>query len=648
MSGLLTNFLAPHFLGFLGLIPIVILLYLLKLRRTEVVIASTMLWLKSLQDLTANAPFQRLRANLLLFLQILALFLLALALSRPFLRAEGARGDNLCLIIDRSASMATEEMNGSRLALAKEKALELVEAMDSGDRMMVIAFADSAEVGCDLTDNRRRLRQAIEGIQASNAQSNLRDVMLLARSLAPRNEEVESVVPDLELLLLSDGKISDAEQMDGLSMNLTFLQIGETVNNAGIVRFSLRNPEEGVGDRQVFVSVHNENTQPLDTTLSLYFDDSLLAVEAVQAPPGKTTQLAFAMPPLAESGLLRAELDQEDALDVDNRAWLALRDTAFLQVLLVSENDAGGAFFLRRALTLDPRVQLSATTPENYTDTGGYDLTIFNAWAPELPEESDPEAGIDMLPMGASLFINALPPLPGLRAEGTVENPALLATASDHPLTRFLHPGNTRIAKALRVTLPEGAINLISTANSTLLADVSRGGHPVAICTFDLADSNWPLHLSFPLFVQNLLAWLPRSGAASEMSVQAGTPLELMGTPEESTVRVELPDGSSQELSLDPTRPVLFGNTEQTGPYQVIHAAVNEGDEPLIEYHAVNLLDQNESAIAPAKELRLGRGTAQALEGNIQFNREFWRALLAAALVVLLVEWWIYSRRAWM
>ena len=39
IGGLLSNvFLAPMFLWFLGLIPIVILLYLLKLRRTRVVI----------------------------------------------------------------------------------------------------------------------------------------------------------------------------------------------------------------------------------------------------------------------------------------------------------------------------------------------------------------------------------------------------------------------------------------------------------------------------------------------------------------------------------------------------------------------------------------------------------------------------------
>ena len=59
------------------------MLYFLKLRRRELPIPSTLLWKKAIQDLQVNAPFQKLRKNLLLLLQLLLLLLLLLALSRP-------------------------------------------------------------------------------------------------------------------------------------------------------------------------------------------------------------------------------------------------------------------------------------------------------------------------------------------------------------------------------------------------------------------------------------------------------------------------------------------------------------------------------------------------------------------------------------
>ena len=72
-GGAAMNFLAPVALALGLLLPVIVAFYLLKLRRTEHQISSTYLWRKMIRDVEANAPWQKLKPNLLLFLQLLFL-----------------------------------------------------------------------------------------------------------------------------------------------------------------------------------------------------------------------------------------------------------------------------------------------------------------------------------------------------------------------------------------------------------------------------------------------------------------------------------------------------------------------------------------------------------------------------------------------
>ena len=55
------KFLSPEAFLFAATIPVVILFYLLKRRRTVKLVSSTLLWQKFLAETQANAPFQKLR-----------------------------------------------------------------------------------------------------------------------------------------------------------------------------------------------------------------------------------------------------------------------------------------------------------------------------------------------------------------------------------------------------------------------------------------------------------------------------------------------------------------------------------------------------------------------------------------------------------
>ena len=104
------NFLAPLGFFFALFIPAVIILYLLKLKRIDMPISSTLLWRISLDDLKANTPFQKLKKNLLLFLQLLIIAILTFAVARPVLRLGGLEGQSFIVLLDCSASMSATDV----------------------------------------------------------------------------------------------------------------------------------------------------------------------------------------------------------------------------------------------------------------------------------------------------------------------------------------------------------------------------------------------------------------------------------------------------------------------------------------------------------------------------------------------------------
>ncbi len=89
------NFIAPlmFIVGGVAMAGIVTM-YLLRLRREERTVSSTFLWSQLVRDVEANAPWQRLRHNWLLWLQLLIALLLAFALARPFLPTAGVSGQS--------------------------------------------------------------------------------------------------------------------------------------------------------------------------------------------------------------------------------------------------------------------------------------------------------------------------------------------------------------------------------------------------------------------------------------------------------------------------------------------------------------------------------------------------------------------------
>ena len=120
------------FLGWgvlLSVPPLIVLLYFLKLKRAPLVVPSTYLWSRAIEDMHVNTIWQKLRRNILLWLQLLFVALLILAVLRPGNQAMQATQERLVLLIDQSASMNASVGSETRLEIAKRRATELVDGM---------------------------------------------------------------------------------------------------------------------------------------------------------------------------------------------------------------------------------------------------------------------------------------------------------------------------------------------------------------------------------------------------------------------------------------------------------------------------------------------------------------------------------------
>ena len=347
----------------------IIALYFLKLRRRPVRVPSTILWRRSLEDLHVNSLFQRLRRNLLLFLQLLAVALAMLALAGPRMRGTAGLGQRFVLLIDSSASMSATDVAPTRLAKAKEAAKKVVSEMDADDLAMVIKFADSAQVVSNYTGDRRGCA-ADRFDPALASATSLRDGLQVAAGLANPSKQigegvVASSVVTPKLFIYTDGGFADVE---GFSLGNLEPQV--VVIGPPPPPYSASKPESRPGRREGQGPTHpttwgSWRFRPGETKTSPTFTSSSAGCTtsgmprfrprrsstAHAAEPGEETKLVDAIGlkipaqsdqsfkfDLPDTGLAPFEvrLTVTDALEVDNRAFAVAGTTRKAQVLAVT------------------------------------------------------------------------------------------------------------------------------------------------------------------------------------------------------------------------------------------------------------------------------------------------------------------------
>ena len=551
-------FVAPLALVGLAFVPLIVAFYLLKLRRDEAPVPSTLLWQRLVADLEANAPWQRLRKSLLLLLQVLLAIALAILAARPFLERPAGLARDIVLVLDTSASMAATDVTPSRLDAAKAAALEALRDLPSGGKVSVVAAGRSARVVANGTTDRGRVRQAIEGVTAETAPGDLGDALRLASALAARSSDAEVLVAtDAALAAIPDSRVDAPVRV---------LQVGRSAKNQAIVALAVRTAPSGV-TRSAFISVANFDVEAARRRIQLFGDGEALEARDIFLDPQARADVNIDDIPgdveVVEVRLVAATdapaSTNPDDLSADDRAWAVVPPSEKRQVLLVSKGDP----YLETALTYLPDTELYGWDPAEWDDLTGieeFELIIFEGFLPaELPAK--PILAIAP-PRTSDLGV----------VSGTLRGPGIGTLSPDEPILRYVDLSTTHIAEATKLVLPDWARAVIpGPAGAPLLYTGERAGLPVAVLAFEPRRSDLPLQVAFPILLANLTGELVGGSEAPSEAVAPGTPLTLPIPAGASGIRVTRPDGST--VDLVPGTPgaatVAFSQTELLGVYTV-------------------------------------------------------------------------------
>ncbi len=669
----------------------IVALYFLKLRRRPVRVPSTILWRRSVEDLHVNSLFQRLRRNLLLFLQLLTVALAMLALAGPRMKGSSGQGQRFVLLIDRSASMAATDVVPNRLTKAKQAARKVVSEMDGDDLAMVITFDDSAQVVSNYTSDRRALLQRIDSIEPSQSTTSLREGLQVAAGLANPSRQIgEGVVASSivapKLLIYTDGGFADVEGFSLGNLEPEVIVIGPPLppyspppegttapdakararnpsDNIAILALQSRRDEDKPEIYQLFGRVHNYRAEEVSTEAQLFRhaadkpgdEGTLVDAIALKLAPQSDQSFKFDLP---DNGLTPFEvrLTEKDALDVDNRAYTVVGTTRKAQVLAITEGNRYLTDTLKTPSATEHADITIMTANEAKNEAvvrdlkgGRYDLVIYDGVKPDSPPEAN------------ALYFGVFPPGPAYAHAKDVAQPVILDWDIAHPMLQYIRDLSlVYVAKASVVDLPAGARSLIDGNQGSLAFIVPREGYTDTIVTFPLMDgaipnTTWFRYISFPLFILNSIEALGnlREGGGEEMATP-GRPVVLHADTLARTITISSAGGQAPEtVSRSPQGGFVFNQANKTGIY-----LARWEPKGLLPF-AVNLFDPRESDLAPrglvpdgvpesqaeSYKIKIGYNPVTGTQKPATVQKDIWWWLALGALGVLLVEWYIYNRR---
>lgn len=627
-------------------------LYLLRMRRRQLVVPFAALWEQVTRESESRRLWRKLRRLLSWLLQLIVLALICMALGDP--RPEVWLRDpvSLAIVVDHSASMAgpaPDEPDTTRLDLARRRAQQELLALGPADRAVVIGASEEVAVFSPLATESTGLVAGLQRLHPRFGEADLTQAIALA------NHAVGDRAGP-RILVLTDGAVSPAgaralEQCAEGPTPCEVARVTGPADNVAITAFAARRYPYARDRIEVLTEVRNLGDTPITAVLEIEADDAPMGTATLQLAPGESKRQVLADLDAARSRFI-ARIRPENAestvfgLPHDDVAYAVVPPLNPLDVVLVTD---GGNLFLEAALlVLDDHVRLTALSPAEARQTS-------------RPEFTD--ADVIFYDVGANALPSALPdahvvlfdpwrypdsPSP-IAKKADVERPFLTEQERGHAVLDHIVLKDVNISRGTTFEIEAGDEVLIRTLGDPI-AVLREAEHTVVAFGFDPRQSDLPMRSAFPIIVDNLIRYFEQREAGFVANVPVGANRELsladLGLVADEITRVEVkgPEGPPRTLPVERGRfrlralvPGFYVVTALDGPLEgsSVELAVNQAN-----LHASDLHDQIE-----ALELPVAATAAPAPEPSPLPQGPLWTLVMLVAAGLIALEWASYHRR---
>lgn len=587
----------------LSIIPLIII-YLLRPRPLKIKIPSLM-FLMDIEKKKRLNIFRKFLKDPLFLMQLFVLILTSIAIAEPFIIANEERGGgHTVIVLDASASMQAD----GRFGRAVEEANKFLSSKNT------VILAENVPLMAVKEVPSGSASDTMKKLKAKATTADISGAMQLGRKMLPEGGRMV-VVSDFAGWTGEDPAVSKRlAEANGIIVD--FVTVTGKTDNVGIVGGWF----EG-GDYRVVVHNFNKFPQTVKLDSSTEGANKLTTNLNVKSESNEY----FTISDLG-AGTTKISIDSNDALSVDNNAYVIIPVSIKKDILYITNNTKVPSII---ALKLAPFASVTKKDSGSIPPLAPYPIVMVGG---SLSAEGAKSIS-DHVKAGKNAVIIASPELSNMEMLpvelGEVSGETSLNVVRGSRMTEDIGIDKIKVKKHFRGTLKRGAVTLVEAGDKSPMLAYWKYGKGIVIYSglADPAGDNIfdPLNTKiwndfhalpeYPLFWKQMLEWITGSLDVTEYNAKTGQYIKL---PARESVKTPSENITTDLLLLD-----------EVGVYGLPDKEV-----------AVNLYDEKESNLAG------GGMTVQPSETKeISYNTQIVRApkyfdiyLIIIAIIFVILE----------